>query len=84
MSEQQKSALPDTGLRAYKPNDNAPAFVKANITIDINQLTEFANENSQLLTQGNDGKWRLKLQILEKKDGTGYYAKVDEYKGKSQ
>lgn len=80
MSNQNQSQIDDTGIRAYKPNEKAPSFVKANITIDIEQLTNFANDNSHLLSKGNDGKYRLKMQVLEKKDGSGFYAKVDEFK----
>lgn len=82
-NENQSPKLDDTGIRAYRPNEKAPSFVKSNITIDVEQLNDYCNAHPEHLTQGNDGKWRVKLQILEKKDGSGYYAKIDDFKPKS-
>lgn len=56
------------GLRAFKPNDNAPAFIKANLEIEVDKLTTWLS--------GQSGK--VKLQLKESKKG-GWYLSVDTY-----
>ena len=80
MSDQTSNDKLPTGVFAFKPHEKAPPFVKAVINIDPNALIEYCNANPTELTQGQDGKWRLKMQILESQDGTKFYAKVDTYK----
>jgi len=64
------------GLYAKKPSDNAPDFVKAKISIN-QKFIDFYNENK-------NEKGYLNMDILETKDGTKYYAKLDEYKPKEK
>lgn len=56
------------GIRAYKPNENAPDFIKANIQINTNELLGWL--------QGQEGSVRLALK--EAKSGN-FYLQVDEY-----
>ena len=61
------------GMRAYKPHQNAPDFVKADIEIDIAEL-------SRWLT-GRDNKVRLSLK--EARSGN-YYLEVNTFKPKQE
>lgn len=59
------------GIRVYKPRDNAPDFVIADVTINANELTEF------IRSQGGD--FRATIKSGKK----GYYIEVNNYKGAS-
>jgi len=60
------------GLRAYKPSDNAPDFVKANLTINRNELMIW------LQAQGEN----IKLDLKESKGGA-YYFSVNNFVSKT-
>ena len=53
------------GLRVYRPNDNAPAFVKADVVITRKELGNWL--------RGQD-KDQIRLQLLESKKGVWYFA----------
>jgi hypothetical protein len=65
------------GLIAFKPNSNAPYFVKASVVISPNTLLEWLQSNQNLLTDYK-GSPQLKLQLLE--NDKGLYFAVDTYK----
>jgi|TARA_R100001460_G_scaffold53670_3_gene92794 hypothetical protein len=64
------------GLRTSKPHDNAPDFVKANISIQRETLIAW-------LTNQTD-EW-INAQILDSKNKPGtWYVEVDTWKPKSE
>ena len=65
------------GIMVFKPNVNAPNFVKGTVVISVNELNEWLRANENLLTEYN-GKKQLKLQLLE--NDKGLYFTVDTYK----
>lgn len=65
------------GLIAFKPNNNAPSFVKASVVITPDTLLEWLQSNKNLLTDYK-GQPQLKLQLLE--NDKGLYFAVDTYK----
>lgn len=65
------------GVRAFKPNEKAPSWVKASVVITPNDLNQFLKENSVLLTEYNGSK-QIRLQLLE--NDKGLYFVVDTYK----
>ena len=66
------------GLRTFAKNEKAPAFVLGTLVITPNELIEWVNQNSNLLTDYNGSK-QLKCQILQ--GDKGIYFTVDTYKG---
>jgi hypothetical protein len=62
------------GIRVFKPHEKAPDFVKANITINIDELVEYIGTMNQK---------ELKLVVKESKKGT-YYIAIDDFKPKKQ
>ena len=56
------------GIRAFKPHDKAPTFVKANISIEREELQMWMDQ------QGS----KIKLQLKEAKTGN-YYLELDTY-----
>jgi hypothetical protein len=65
------------GFRFFKPNDKAPAFVKASVVLSPNELISCIKENEKYFTEYNGNK-QLKLQLLE--NDKGLYFVVDTYK----
>ena len=65
------------GIIAFKPNQNAPTFVKASVVISPNQLMDWLKENESLLTEYK-GEPQIRLQLLE--NDKGLYFTVDTYK----
>ena len=63
-----------SGLYINKPHENAPDFVKFGIAINREQL--IANIDDY---EVND-KGYIRLQVLESKDGSKWYAKIDDWK----
>lgn len=63
------------GFIVFKPNEKAPDFVKANIKIDINKLSEWCVANEDKL-KDYKGSPQLSLTLKESKEGT-MYASVD-------
>jgi len=59
------------GIRAFKPNEKAPDFVKAEIVISKDDFKAW------MLTEGNE----IKLTLKESKKGTYYFA-VNNYEKK--
>lgn len=60
------------GLRADKPRDNAPDFVKANLSINREELLSWLT--------GQTEEW-INAQILESKNKPGkWYVEVDTWK----
>ena len=57
------------GLRVFKPRDNAPEFVKANLVIKKSELEAW------LRNQGEE----VRIDILESREGK-WYSAVNEYK----
>ena len=51
------------GIRAFKPHEKAPSWVKASVVISVNELNDFIRANESLLTEYNGNK-QLKLQLL--------------------
>lgn len=67
------------GVMAFKPHQNAPGFVKAALSISINELnTWLKGEGNAFLQEHEKYGKQLKLQILESKEGK-YYLTVDTY-----
>lgn len=64
--------FPD-GLRAFKPNDNAPDFIKADLEIEKAKLIAWLS--------GQPDKVRLQIKLSKK--GT-YYAQVNDYQKANQ
>lgn len=58
------------GMRVFKPRENAPSFIRANISINRGELIEW------LTAQENDD---IRLDIKESKKGT-YYAALNTWK----
>ena len=65
------------GLRTFKPNENAPDFVKGTLIITPSELVQFCEEKKELMTDYK-GTPQLKCQILE--GDKGIYFVVDTYK----
>ena len=63
------------GLYADKPSDKAPDFVKAKLSIKASKLCQWLNGNQDLLNNGY-----LNVDILETKDGSKYYCKINTFK----
>lgn len=62
-----------SGIRAFKPSDKAPAFIKANLTISKKELSEW------LQTQPDE----IRVNLKESQKGT-YYLDVDTYQPKER
>jgi hypothetical protein len=61
------------GLWVNKPHEKAPPYIIANITIDMNQLNEFARNHAD-----TEGKIRL---VVKHSENTGnYYPELDTYR----
>ena len=58
-----------SGISAFKPNDKAPSFIKANISIKKAELIEW------LKSQGDT----VKLDLKESKDSGKYYLSVNDF-----
>jgi len=67
------------GIMAFKPNEKAPEFVKANVMVTPNELISWLKENDEHLNDYKGNK-QLKLQLLE--NDKGYYFLVDTYQAK--
>jgi len=67
------------GLYVNPPHEKAPDFVKGSISLKATDLCQFLSENRDTLNKGY-----LNLDILEKKDGSGWYAKINDYKKPEQ
>lgn len=66
------------GLYVYKPHEKAPDFVIADLVIaDAAALVAWLKDGN--LTD-KDGKQTARFQILEKKDKSGYYVKLNDWK----
>ena len=65
------------GIRVFKPNENAPDFVKGTVIITMNELFTFCKENENLLSEYNGNK-QLKCQLLD--GNNGIYMSVDTWK----
>jgi hypothetical protein len=59
------------GMKAFKPRDTAPEFVKADLLIDVAKFTVFINDHAK-----PDGTMRV--QIREAKTGN-YFAALDQW-----
>ena len=59
------------GMKAYKPREKAPEFVKADIVIDVAKFTVFINDHAK-----PDGT--VRIQIKEGKTGN-FYAALDQW-----
>mgnify|MGYP001552945860 CR=1 FL=1 len=57
------------GLRVYAPRDGAPSFVKANLVVNVTELTQW------LEGQGDE----VRIDIKESRGGK-FYASVNDYK----
>jgi len=58
-----------SGISAFKPNDKAPSFIKANLSIKKAELIEW------LKSQGDT----VKLDLKESKDSGKYYLSVNDF-----
>ena len=59
------------GLWVYKPNDKAPDFVKANLSISVDDFIDYLKANQT-------PKGQIKIDILESRDDK-YYAKLNNW-----
>ena len=68
--------LPETGVRVYKPSDNAPDFIAANVVIDPKVLFQYIKDEK---AAGEDVD---KLQFAVKISGKtgGWYVQKDDWK----
>jgi hypothetical protein len=77
LRQQKRLAMADkkfvSGIKVYKPRDNAPSFVKANLVIDKQSLVSFLDDQA-----GNE----LRVVLKESQKGT-YYLEVDSYQQSS-
>ena len=62
------------GIRVFKPHDNAPEFVKAELSIDAVALASWLKTN---------GKPNVKLTLKQSQKGS-YYLEVNTYEGKAE
>jgi len=60
-----------SGLYAYKPHEKAPDFIKASLSVRRTQFIEWLNSKSDEF---------VKIDILESKDKTKWYASINTYK----
>ena len=60
------------GIRAFKPNEKAPAFVKADLTINKAELTTWLQSQPDT----------IRLSVKESQKGT-YYVEVNTFEPKS-
>lgn len=60
------------GIRAFKPNAKAPAFVKADLTINKEELTTWLQSQPDT----------IRLSVKESQKGT-YYVEVNTFEPKS-
>ena len=60
------------GLRAYRPHERAPDFVKANLKVDRDELIEWLKGQPEI----------VRIDIKESRGGN-YYAAVNDYKPKA-
>ena len=65
------------GIRTFKPNENAPDFVKGALIITPSELVKFCEENKHLMSDYN-GTPQLRCQILD--GDNGLYVNVDTWK----
>lgn len=65
------------GISAFKPNERAPDFVKASISIDVKKFQEWLQTHPEL----RDEKGYIKLSIKESsKEGNKWYLAVNTYR----
>lgn len=76
-----KTVFPE-GLAAFAPNEKQPDFVKASVIVTPRVLTDWLKGNAGLLKDYKGNK-QLRLQLLESKKGTLYFA-VDTFEPKPQ
>jgi len=69
------------GLRTFKPNENAPDFVKGALIVTPSELAQFCEENKQYMSDYK-GTSQLRCQILDGNDGI--YISVDTWKKDEQ
>lgn len=67
------------GIYVNPPHEKAPDFVKGKISIKATDLCQWLRDNQDKLNNGY-----LNLEILEKKDGSGWYPKINDYKSDGQ
>ena len=60
-----------SGLYAYNPHEKAPDFIKASLSVRRTQFIEWLNSKSDEF---------VKIDILESKDKTKWYASLNTYK----
>ena len=68
------------GLNIFRPSENAPEWVKADMVINPTQLVKWLEQNDQYLREGKRGL-ELRLQIKQSAQGK-LYASVDTYQPK--
>ena len=68
------------GLNVFKPNENAPEWIKANMVINPTQLVKWLEQNDQYLKEGKRGL-ELRLEIKQSAQGK-LYAAVDTFEPK--
>lgn len=61
------------GIRAFKPRENAPSFVKANLVINKAELIEFLESQPD----------EVRVSMKESQKGS-YYLEVDTYQGNGE
>lgn len=61
-----------TGLRVFKPHENAPDFIKAQLVINVNEFLPYLEENAA-------GDGTVRIDIKESRGGK-WYAQKNTYK----
>ena len=72
-----KKTIYPSGLRTFKPHENAPDFVKCALIITPSEIVKFCDDNPELMTEYNGVK-QLKCQMLDGENGI--YISVDTWK----
>lgn len=72
------------GLRVYKPNENAPDFVKLNFQVFVDDLVQFLQENKDEkgqvrfdMKKSKEGKLYLELNTYKKAENKDVNAEID-------
>lgn len=64
------------GLNFQRPNEKAPEFVKGKLGLNIGRLLKWIEENNV------SGEW-INFDLLQSKDGTKLYFKLNDWKATS-
>jgi hypothetical protein len=77
MEQEKKETIFGQGFYFDKPREGAPEFVKGRVSIKVEEATTF-------LTTYRNSKGYVNLDLLKKKDGTGYYFTLNQWEPKTE